>query len=70
VLWVGNKRVPDPNPGLGQIAWGPFFGILYDAGYGGAVCIEPHSSIYGGENRYRFLVLSGRYLRQFMLPEL
>ncbi|MBI4531690.1 MAG: sugar phosphate isomerase/epimerase [Candidatus Latescibacteria bacterium] len=70
VLWVGNKRVPDPNPGLGQIAWGPFFGILYDAGYGGAVCIEPHSSIYGGENRYRFLVLSGRYLRQFMPPEL
>jgi sugar phosphate isomerase/epimerase len=69
VLRVNGEHLSDPNPGLGQIAWGPFFAILYEAGYDGAVCIEPHSRLYTGENRHRFLVLSGRYLRQFMLPE-
>lgn len=68
VLRINGKHIPDPNPGFGEIAWGPFFAILYEAGYDGAVCIEPHSRLYGGENRDRFLVLSGRYLRQFMLP--
>lgn len=70
VLRVGGKLIADPNPGLGQIDWGPFFALLYEAGYGGAVCIEPHSRLYGGEHRYHFLMLSGRYLRQFMLPML
>jgi sugar phosphate isomerase/epimerase len=69
VLRVGDTMISDPNPGLGQIAWGPFFGILYHVGYDGAVCIEPHSALYTGENRHRFLALSGRYLRQFMLPD-
>lgn len=69
VLRVNNTMISDPNPGLGQIAWGTFFGILYQAAYDGAVCIEPHSALYTGENRHRFLALSGRYLRQFMLSE-
>jgi len=70
VLRVGETRIPDPNPGLGQINWGAFFGLLYEAGYDAAVCIEPHSAVYTGERRYPGLVMSGRYLRQFMLPEL
>jgi len=69
VLRIGGKIVADPNPGLGQISWGPFFALLYGAGYAGAVCIEPHSQTYTGTERYRFLLLSQRYLRQFMLPE-
>lgn len=65
VLQVGGKFVADPNPGLGDIRWEEFFGILYHAGYDGAVCIEPHSSIYTGARRYEFLKLSGQYLRRF-----
>ena len=69
VLRVGDRIVADPNPGLGQIAWGPFFALLYEAGYGGAVCIEPHSRLYTGEARERFLLLSQRHLTQFLVPE-
>jgi sugar phosphate isomerase/epimerase len=67
VLEVGGKFVADPNPGLGDIDWGAFFGILYHVGYTGAVCIEPHSPLYTGEKRHDFLRLSARYLRQFLL---
>ncbi len=69
VLRVGGTLISDPNPGLGQIDWGGFFGILYHVAYDGAVCIEPHSALYTGKDRHRFLTLSGRYLRQFLLPE-
>jgi len=68
VLKVGGEMIPDPNPGLGQINWGAFFALLYEAGYDGDVCIEPHSAVYTGEKRYAFLLLSRRYLDQFMLP--
>ena len=70
VLRIGGELAQDPNPGLGEIAWGPFFALLYAAGYDGAVCIEPHSQLYTGEKRYQFLVISQRYLQQFMLPDL
>lgn len=68
VLRVNGKLIPDPNPGLGQINWGAFFGLLYEAKYDAAVCIEPHGPIYSGERRHPALVMSGRYLRQFMIP--
>jgi Sugar phosphate isomerases/epimerases len=67
VLEVGGKYLADPNPGLGSIRWEEFFGILYHVGYTGAVCVEPHSTLYTGERRHDFLRLSGRYLRQFLL---
>ncbi|MDX1935127.1 MAG: sugar phosphate isomerase/epimerase [Capsulimonadales bacterium] len=67
VLQVGGRFVADPNPGLGDIDWGAFFGILYHVGYEGAVCIEPHSALYTGPKRHDFLRLSGRYLRQFLV---
>jgi sugar phosphate isomerase/epimerase len=68
VLEVGGKFISDPNPGLGDIRWETFFGILYHVGYKGAVCIEPHSARYTGEQRQDFLRLSNHYLRQFFLP--
>ncbi|GAB4465549.1 MAG: sugar phosphate isomerase/epimerase [Armatimonadaceae bacterium] len=68
VLEVGGKFIADPNPGLGDIRWENFFGILYHVGYEGAVCIEPHSARYTGEDRHAFLRLSAHYLRQFMMP--
>lgn len=66
VLWINGVRIPDPNPGFGQIDWGVFFGLLNHVGYDGAVCIEPHSSFYAGERRYDYLKLSGRILRQYI----
>ncbi|HEY3284042.1 MAG TPA: sugar phosphate isomerase/epimerase [Armatimonadota bacterium] len=65
VLKVGNEFVADPNPGLGDIRWESFFGLLTHLNYQGAVCIEPHSAQYTGERRYAYLELSRRYLRQF-----
>ena len=65
VLKVGGKFISDPNPGLGDIRWEEFFGILYHVGYDGAVCIEPHSPVYTGERRHGFLELSQDYLRRF-----
>ncbi|HUS57788.1 MAG TPA: sugar phosphate isomerase/epimerase [Planctomycetota bacterium] len=67
VLRVNGKLIPDPNPGLGEINWSVFFGLLYNAGYNKAVCIEPHSAVYTGDRRYAALELSGRFLRQFIL---
>jgi sugar phosphate isomerase/epimerase len=67
VLQVGGKFVSDPNPGLGDIRWEEFFGILYHVGYDGAVCVEPHSALYTGKRRHDFLRLSGRYLRRFVV---
>jgi sugar phosphate isomerase/epimerase len=69
VLRVGGKFVADPNPGLGDIRWEEFFGLLYHLDYDAAVCIEPHSALYTGERRYEFLAFSGRYLRQFIVPK-
>lgn len=66
VLEVGGQFVADPNPGLGDIRWETFFGILNHVAYTGAVCIEPHSALYTGERRHDFLRLSGRYLRSFL----
>lgn len=65
VLRVGNDFLPDPNPGLGDIAWTSFYGILNHIGFDGCVCIEPHSPLYYGDRRDEFLRLSYRYLRQF-----
>lgn len=67
VLEVNGRYIPDPNPGMGDIRWEVFFGILYHLGYTGAVCIEPHSPVYTGDRRHDFLRLSGSYLRQFIV---
>lgn len=68
-LSVQGRIVTDPNPGLGDMDWSAFFGLLYQVGYDGAVCIEPHSALYTGPRRRAFLKLSGRYLRQFVVEE-
>ncbi len=55
-------------PGLGDVAWGPFFGALTDAGYDGPVCVEVEDRAYEKTLRSRkeSLRQSARYLRQFM----
>lgn len=55
-------------PGLGDVAWGPLFSALTDAGYQGAVCIEVEDRAYEGslEERKRSLRQSKRFLEQFV----
>lgn len=56
-------------PGLGDVAWGPFFGALTDAGYNGPICIEVEDRAYEGslEDRKRSLVQSKRFLDQYVV---
>jgi sugar phosphate isomerase/epimerase len=55
-------------PGLGDVAWGPLFAALTDAGYRGAVCVEVEDRAYEGSraDRLRALRQSKRFLEQFM----
>jgi sugar phosphate isomerase/epimerase len=56
-------------PGLGDVAWGPLFGALTDAGYQGPVCIEVEDRAYEGslEARKRALRQSKQFLEQFVV---
>jgi sugar phosphate isomerase/epimerase len=65
-LQVAGKFVSDPNPGLGDMRWEEFFGLLYHLGFDASVCIEPHSPLYTGAKRYDFLQFSGEYLSTFI----
>ena len=55
-------------PGQGDIRWGAFFGALADTGYNGHVAIEVEDRAFEGslEARLDSLIISGRYLRQFI----
>jgi sugar phosphate isomerase/epimerase len=54
-------------PGLGEVAWGRFFSVLSDTGYGGAVCVEVEDRAYEGslELRQQALRQSLGFLRNF-----
>ena len=58
-------------PGLGDIAWGPFFAALSETGYRGPVCVEVEDRTYEGSlaARKASLVQSLRYLRNFLPDE-
>jgi sugar phosphate isomerase/epimerase len=55
-------------PGLGDVAWGPFFAALTDIGYTGPVVIEAEDRAYEGNlnDRKRALRQSKRFLEQFL----
>jgi sugar phosphate isomerase/epimerase len=55
-------------PGQGDINWGAFFGALHDTGYSGHVAIEVEDRAFEGslDGRKDSLIVSGRYLRQFI----
>ena len=55
-------------PGQGDVQWGKFLGCLADIGYDGPLCVEVEDRAYEGsiEKRKESLVLSGRYLRNFI----
>lgn len=55
-------------PGQGDVRWGAYLGALADIGYDGPVVVEVEDRAYEGslERRMESVVLSGRYLRQFI----
>jgi sugar phosphate isomerase/epimerase len=58
----------EPPPGLGELEWGRMFAILHHHGYAGWVSIEPHGSYWSApENRWRYVRLANRHVRQFMV---
>lgn len=56
-------------PGLGDCDWGRFFGALSDIRFAGSVCVEveDRSFEHSLEDRKRSLLLSHRYLRQYVV---
>jgi sugar phosphate isomerase/epimerase len=55
-------------PGLGDVAWGPFFSALTDTGYNGPVCIEVEDRAFEStlDDRKRSLRQSRRFLEQYV----
>ncbi len=58
-------------PGMGDVNWGRFLGVLRDAGYDGPVCIEVEDRAYEGSlaKRKTSLRQSRDYLKQFIARE-
>jgi len=57
----------EPPPGMGELHWGHLLGILHQHGYHGWVSIEPHGAFWNAPaNRWRYVRLAARHLRQFM----
>ena len=56
-------------PGLGDVNWGKYVSALTDIGYEGCTCIEIEDKAFEGskERVEQSLVLSKRYLRQFVI---
>ena len=56
-------------PGLGDIDWGRFISALHDVSYNGPVCIEVEDKAFENslEEKKRALILSKRYLAQFII---
>jgi sugar phosphate isomerase/epimerase len=65
-------RLPDaeiePPPGMGELDWGRLLGILYERGYDGYVCDEPHCRFWGrpDDRRRLHIKLTFRHLEQFL----
>jgi sugar phosphate isomerase/epimerase len=56
-------------PGLGDVRWGAFLGVLADAGYDGHVAIEVEDRAFEGslEKRRESLIISRRFLLQYLI---
>lgn len=67
-LWLGKELASEPAAGMGDIQWGRIFAFLYEHNYSGWLSVEPHSAIWSrGEMRQKMLLLSRRYLNQFLI---
>ena len=68
ILAFPNEYHTPKLPGMGDVNWGQFFGVLTDAGYRGPVCVEVEDRAFEGElvARKAALIQSHAYLRQFV----
>ncbi|NLC55522.1 MAG: sugar phosphate isomerase/epimerase [Armatimonadetes bacterium] len=67
-LYLDGELVSQPAAGMGDIAWGKIFAFLHESDYQGYLSIEPHGPIWSqGAMREKMLLLSKRYISQFLL---
>lgn len=66
-LYMDGERALQPAAGMGDIQWGKVMAFLYEHGYDGYLSIEPHGSWSRPPLRRTMLLLSQRYIRQFLL---
>jgi sugar phosphate isomerase/epimerase len=66
-LKIGDTIVEDVPAGMGSIDYGRVVGVLNHKGYTGCLSMEPHSRTWLGARRYEGILLSVRYMRQFVL---
>ena len=62
------KLICEPALGMGDIEWGKLMAWLYQHNYNGWLSVEPHGSHWSkGELRRKNLILSKRYISQFLV---
>ncbi|NQT53528.1 sugar phosphate isomerase/epimerase [bacterium] len=67
-VYMDGELVSQPAAGMGDIEWGKCMAFLYEHGYDGYLSIEPHGPLWSrGERRLRMLLLTQRYMSQFLL---
>lgn len=67
-VYHDGKLVSQPAAGMGDIHWGKVMAFLYEHKYDGCLSIEPHGNIWaGGEMRHKMLLLTKKYMSQFLL---
>jgi len=67
-VYHDGKLVSQPAAGMGDIHWGKVMAFLYEHKYEGCLSIEPHGPIWSsGEMRHKMLLLTKKYMSQFML---
>jgi sugar phosphate isomerase/epimerase len=67
-LYVNGQLASQPAAGMGDVAWGKVMAFLYEHNYTGWLSVEPHGSIWSrGEMREKMLLLTKRYISQFLL---
>jgi len=66
-LYDAEELVAQPPAGMGDVQWGKVMAFLHEHNYDGCLSIEPHGSIWSrGEMRKKMVVLSKRYIEQFI----
>lgn len=67
-IFMDGKLVSQPAAGMGDIHWGKVMAFLYEVNYDGYLIMEPHGPIWSrGPMKRKMLLLSKKYLSQFML---
>lgn len=67
-LYMDGELASQPAAGMGDLPWGNIFAFLYEHGYDGWLSVEPHGPLWGrGELRKKMLLLSRRFVGQFLL---